>query len=85
MYILGKGRVYIPLTLRVSMVKKGDIKKKKGGKKKMETLEVAQTLYREICPICNKELTSQYRSQLRYNLKIHIEACKRKNLSTENK
>jgi len=38
---------------------------------------------KKICPYCGKVIESLYDSQLEYNYKQHVEACKKKNLSIQ--
>jgi hypothetical protein len=46
----------------------------KGGEEKMD--EIQQTIFREVCPHCGKEITSLSRTQAEYNFKAHLLSCK---------
>lgn len=48
----------------------------KGGESEMEIVKVEKTIYRDVCPYCNKEISSQYLNQLRFNYDQHIRFCK---------
>ena len=48
----------------------------KGGAEIMEKIQenVMITSYKDFCPICHKEIKGSKESQVRYNLKIHMNA-----------
>jgi len=39
---------------------------------------MADKVYKKKCKYCGKEFSSLYLNQLNYNLKLHIQACKKK-------
>lgn len=46
----------------------------KGGEEKMD--EIQQTIFREVCPHCGKEITSLSKVQVESNFKFHVQYCK---------
>jgi hypothetical protein len=48
--------------------------KKKGGEQKMEEIKVVRKLLKEVCPICNKAIVGTTENQVKYNLRIHMDA-----------
>lgn len=51
-------------------------KELKGGEEQMEV--ETQEVYKEICPYCNREMSSLYKEQLEYNFKLHKDSCKKR-------
>lgn len=57
---------------------------KQKGVEKMDKVDIVKTVFRDFCPYCHKEISSEYENQVKFNMNVHISVCDQNPSNKEN-